>query len=284
MENIKGLFIIGNKRSGSTQMMRLLNLHPKIFISNETDILWILYHFHNSLELKPYPHDSPTGMNKSLELASHLLDKKNTVEENFVIYQKYIMKKGFLRGGKFNKTNLFYLGDQKPYQNAEPKMIQFILENFKNAKFIHLIRHPFLVTASSKRFLDGNNDIWGGLNEEELMDKWCFHEKNVKKAIAEYKIEFFRIKYSDMVSNTKIVLANLFDFLELKYDDAILSEARKITKLNFKPIRNLKINSEQKELMFSYGFPDKFGRFEASVKPFFFKYYNKIMQKIQNEK
>ncbi len=63
----KAVFIIGNKRSGSTQLMHLLNLHPNIFISNESDILWILYRFHNNLDIVPYQWDTPIGMNRILE-------------------------------------------------------------------------------------------------------------------------------------------------------------------------------------------------------------------------
>ncbi|MCK5521977.1 MAG: sulfotransferase [Thiomargarita sp.] len=71
----KAVFIIGNKRSGSTQLMHLLNLHPNIFVSNESDILWILYRFHNDLDIVPYKWDTPIGINRTLEKHKDLLSK-----------------------------------------------------------------------------------------------------------------------------------------------------------------------------------------------------------------
>ncbi|MBZ9787838.1 sulfotransferase [Psychroflexus sp. CAK57W] len=281
INNINGLFIIGNKRSGSTQMMRLLNLHPKIFISNETDILWILYHYHNNIKLKNYIHDSPTGMNKSIELAGHLLSENNSVLENFILFQKQVMNKGFLSGDAFNKENLTYIGDQKPYQNADPLLIPFILENFPKAKFIHLIRHPYLVTTSSKLFLNGKNDIWGNLSDAELMEKWCFHEKNVIEAIDKHNIDFIRINYSDLILDTKPQMGAIYDFLNLEYNPEILKKTREITKYNYKPINNYPRTIEQKEIMLEYGFKENFGLFEAKIVPYLFKYYNKVISKLK---
>lgn len=43
MSRPRPLFIIGNKRSGSTLMTDLPNVHPRVFVSHESDIAWILY-------------------------------------------------------------------------------------------------------------------------------------------------------------------------------------------------------------------------------------------------
>ena len=42
MTRPKPLFIMGNKRSGSTLMADLLNSHANVFVSHESDIAWIL--------------------------------------------------------------------------------------------------------------------------------------------------------------------------------------------------------------------------------------------------
>jgi LPS sulfotransferase NodH len=41
------LFVIGSKRSGSTLAVNLLNAHPRVFASHESDSLWILYQARN---------------------------------------------------------------------------------------------------------------------------------------------------------------------------------------------------------------------------------------------
>ncbi|OQY55386.1 MAG: hypothetical protein DRR08_02060 [Candidatus Parabeggiatoa sp. nov. 2] len=70
--------MVGNKRSGSTQLMRLMNLHPNIFVSNESDIVWILYRFHNDLDIVPCHYDTPVGMNRTLEKYTDSLSKDKT--------------------------------------------------------------------------------------------------------------------------------------------------------------------------------------------------------------
>jgi LPS sulfotransferase NodH len=40
MTRPKPLFIMGNKRSGSTLMTDLLNSHTNVFVSHESDIAW----------------------------------------------------------------------------------------------------------------------------------------------------------------------------------------------------------------------------------------------------
>jgi len=79
----KAVFIVGNKRSGSTQLMALLNLHPNIFVSNESDIIWILYRFHNNQDIVPYPWDTPvhchivSGNHSRLPLHKQLIRRGN---------------------------------------------------------------------------------------------------------------------------------------------------------------------------------------------------------------
>lgn len=276
----KGLFIIGNKRSGSTQLMKLLNIHPKVFISNETDILWILYHFHKDLKLSPYEHDSPTGMNGSLKKAGHVLKRDDSVFENFINYQNLIMKEGFLSEKPADKDNLAYVGDQKPYQNADPDIIQFVNDHLPNSKFIHLVRHPFLVTTSSKKFLNGNNDIWSGLTDKELLDKWVMHEHNVLEAIKTHNIDYLRVKYEDMIANPSDFMDKIYDFLELEYSQNELLEAKRITKKNYKPITNYEIFEELTSLLDNYNYVHSFNYYKSTLKPYIYKYYNKIKRKL----
>ena len=112
--------MVGNKRSGSTQLMRLMNLHPNIFVSNESDIVWILYRFHNDLDIVPCHYDTPVGMNRTLEKYTDSLSKDKTPLENFVILQKSIMENGVGKIKPVHKENLLWIGDQKPFQQIEP--------------------------------------------------------------------------------------------------------------------------------------------------------------------
>ena len=71
----KPLFIIGNKRSGSTLTTDLLNSHPNIFVSHESDIAWILFQANDGKpeRYKPHPLDSTLMMSSTLEIGKHIL-------------------------------------------------------------------------------------------------------------------------------------------------------------------------------------------------------------------
>ena len=91
--------------------MRLLNLHENIFVTNELDIVWVLYCYHNNKNIEGYKFDSPAGMNKSLEIAGGILRKEASPRDNFINYQKMLMEHGFLKNKPMDKNPLFYLRD-----------------------------------------------------------------------------------------------------------------------------------------------------------------------------
>src|SRR5947209_8001096 len=59
------VFLMGNKRSGTSLLVRLLNLHPEVFASHESDILWILFQARKEWpeKFECHPWDGPLGMN-----------------------------------------------------------------------------------------------------------------------------------------------------------------------------------------------------------------------------
>lgn len=250
----KAVFIVGNKRSGSTHFMHLLNLHPNLFVSNESDIIWILYRFHHNLEIVPYQWDTPVGMNRTLEKYTHLLSKDKTPLENFITLQTIIMKDGVKGQPPMQKDNLLWIGDQKPFQQIDPDLLPFIKANFPDAKYLHLIRHPFPVVRSSKIFKAGV--LWQGMTEDDILQRWTMHEQWVDREKSKHEVPMLDVKYEDIVENTQPAMAKVFDFLDVKYDDALLTEARRITEKQLKLHPRLHCPPETQAIMSQYGYPD----------------------------
>jgi hypothetical protein len=248
----QALCIIGNKRSGSTHLMELLNLHPNIFISNESDIIWILYRFHNNQEITPYPWDTPVGMDKTLEQYETMLSKEKTPLENFLTIQKAIMENGFIRMKPMHKENLKWVGDQKPFQQIDPDIVPFIKTNFPGFKFLHLIRHPAPVIRSSKVFKGGV--LWKGMSEDDILARWTMHEEWVNLEKQKNEIPMLDVKYEDIVNNTAKTTANMFDFLEVDYDKTLLKEAERTTKRDLKFHPSLKYPPKTVDIMAQYGY------------------------------
>jgi hypothetical protein len=278
---VNGVFIVGNKRSGSTHLMKLLNIHPEIFVSNESDIMWVLYNYHNNKPLDFYPLDSPAGMKFSLEAAEQILSKDKTVQENFYNFQTYLMEKGFISVAPMNKKNLKYIGDQKPYQNIDPEVLPFILEHFPNAKFIHLVRHPFEVISSSMKFMKDGSFLWKGKKPDEIFDKWVFHEQAVINAKAKYDLAIHQVDYHDIISDTENQMKNIFEFLGLAYTKEILFECRFETAPNFKEIPTYPTTEDQLKMMNNFGYKSKFNYFEKTIIPPITQFYNKATFKLR---
>lgn len=244
--------IVGNKRSGSTQLMHLLNLHPNIFISNESDIIWILYRFHQNLDITPYRWDTPVGMNATMEKFGHLLSKDKTPYENFVTLQTEIMEKGLLKVKPMHKEKLLFIGDQKPFQQIDPEILPFIKTHFPNAQFLHLIRHPFPVVLSSQVFYGGV--LWKGMSADEILARWTMHEQWVEQAKTNANIPILDVKYEDIVTDTRAAMIKMFDFIGVPYDDAVLEAARRSTRDEVKLHPRLHCPPETLEIMEKYGY------------------------------
>lgn len=273
----KAVFIVGNKRSGSTQLMALLNLHPNIFVSNESDIIWILYRFHNNLDIVPYQWDTSVGMDKALEQCQELLSKDKTPFENFVTFQTALMKEGFIKTKPINKEKLLWIGDQKPFQQIDPELMPFIKENFPDAKFIHLIRHPFPVIKSSQVFV---GQLWKGMSAEEILQRWTMHEQWVAQEKEKNEVPILDVKYEDIISHTQREMAKMFDFLDIPYDDTILKQARKITRSTIKLHPRLPCPSETQTIMAQYGYNTQSLCLENSLYINSFNFLKKMKQRL----
>lgn len=279
---VNGVFIVGNKRSGSTHIGKLLNLHPEIFVSNESDIMWILYNFHNNKPLDYYPLDSPAGMKFSLEAAEHILSKDCTVQENFYNFQTYLMKVGFISVPPMEKKNLKYIGDQKPYQNIDPDVLPFILEHFPDARFIHLVRHPFEVISSSMKFMKDGSFLWKGKTPEEIFDKWVYHEQAVINAKEKYpSLKIHQVDYGDIISDAENQMQKIFDFLGLSYSKEVLFNCRFETAPNFKKVTEYPVSDSQKKMMDVYGYQTNFNYIEQSIIPPIRQFYHKASFKLR---
>jgi hypothetical protein len=251
----KALFITGNKRSGTSQLGRILNLHPFIFISHESDIIWILYQFHNNKPIVPYPGDSPRGMELTLKQYGHILNKKRSPAENYFAVQRSIMENGNPWLPAMKKNHLVWIGDKKPFQYSDPELVSFILTMFPDIYFIHLVRHPFAVADSAKRFNQTpEGDFWQNLTLEQAVERWTFHEKGVMNLKQRKGVNVLDVRYEDFCQNTKIELARIFEFLKIKSDMKIMRTASRQTRYRIRKIPWISCKAETQNIMEQYGY------------------------------
>ncbi|HTX22005.1 MAG TPA: sulfotransferase [Candidatus Aquilonibacter sp.] len=263
---MRPLFIIGNKRSGTSQLVRVLNLHPQVFVSHESDVAWILHQFHHDRPFRAHTWDSDRGMKLTLEAAGHLLRREASPWENFVAVQMAVMEKGnpWLPGQK--KTGLKWIGDKKPMQHTDPELLKFVLEHFPEAHFLHIVRHPFEVVASSNRFNQTpDGDFWLGLSPEEKMERWAFHEQHVLQFRQTLPGRVHSLRYEDFCRGTGKILTGVFEFLQLKPDPIALREAARQTRPLSRAVPAIKCSAEAVRIAAAHGYDlrRKSGRLRA---------------------
>jgi hypothetical protein len=247
------LFIIGNKRSGSTHFMSVLNQHPEIFVSNESDIVWILHQFHRGLPLERYHWDTDVGMQRTLAKHRDLLDASKSPMENFIRVQLAVMQDPSGRHAvEKDPAKIRWLGDQKPFQQCDPELLPFILESFPGARFLHLVRHPFPVVHSCATFKGG--DLWKGMGYEELLERWTMHERWVEEARTRYPIEVLDVRYEDLVNDLRGTLIKIWRFLEVEPCAAALDRAAAKTKWELKYHPRLDCSPETLAIMQKYNY------------------------------
>lgn len=249
------VFITGNKRSGTSQLVRMLNLHPRVFISHESDVIWILYQFHRDTPFESHRWDSRRGMDITVRQCGHVLTKAKSPQENFFALQHCMMTKGSPWLPPMQKKDLLWIGDKKPFQHTDPQLLAFILKLFPDARFIHMVRHPFAVAESSDRFnrtIDG--DFWIGLTLEQKVERWTAHERSVAELKLSHKAQVIDVRYEDFCKEPAKELIRIFSFLDLAIDNNIITKAQRNTQVVVRNVPAIPCSEETVSMMAHYGY------------------------------
>jgi hypothetical protein len=154
----KIFFIVGNSRSGTTMMLRILNNHPDVFVLNEL-------HFFEQL-WTPADKDKPLSKEQAVLLASKLffIQKEGyTGEMDVTRYQKeaavWIEGLGtstFIAHDIYTKLMLKVTADEGKKIPCEktPQNVFYIaeiLDLYPQARIINMVRDPRAILLSQKR-------------------------------------------------------------------------------------------------------------------------------------
>ena len=249
----KPLFIMGNKRSGTSLLTEILNMHPEVYVSYESDVIWLTYQRMVGKEFVHYPYDSAEGMDNSLLYLTDALKEEITDVESRFYELQHIIKDNTAWAKHKVWDNLKYIGDKKPGQHADPVLCNFIATNFKEPRFLHIIRHPkssvYSMRTKGERGFKGAPDFWS-MPVDQILKYWVKFEQWVLEAKKKHTV--FTIRFEDLISSPMVICKCIFDFLKL---DVPQSEIYKKgfnnpnSKYADKP---LEITKEAKEIMEVY--------------------------------
>ena len=224
------LFVIGNKRSGSSLLVRLLNLHPRILVTHEADIAWILYQLvkKSGTPLRPHPLDEAKGMDASLahheEVLAALLRSQPVhraeVRRAFDLFYDRVNRLG--RGNwdpAAQKDDLAWIGDKKPVQHADPAIFSFLETSFPDARYLHVVRDPRYVVASMREAARTWNDRsvpphWRG-STRSIFRRWLQNEERVQAARTSAGARLKTVPLEALAADPVDRMSEVFAFLDL---------------------------------------------------------------------
>lgn len=253
MSRPKPLFIMGNKRSGSTLVTDLLNVHPEVFVSHESDIAWLLYQAKDGRpeRYEPHPLDSALMLSSTVKscrriLKSTLGDRpgRDEIVEAFYRAQTHLMRKYLRpsakqrlkrvikivgkrptparlwralgqRPGLLRKGDLAWIGDKKHAQHLDPAVQSFLRANFPDARYVHVVRHPRAVVASTMEAARR----WGEMPEyfkgtaEQILKQWALHEEWALQAKEQHGGSIMTVRLEDLWSAPLAAMGEILSFL-----------------------------------------------------------------------
>lgn len=143
------MFVIGAPRSGTTLLMRMLNVHPAIATRPEPHLLTPLAHLGFYAHVTKAPYDPFQAADAVKAYVRDLPGGEGDYHDALRAYADVMY------GRMLEPTGRRYFLDKTP---AYALVLPFIAKLYPNAAFIVLTRHPFAVFASyAKSFFD---DDW----------------------------------------------------------------------------------------------------------------------------
>jgi hypothetical protein len=194
-------------------------------------------------------------MADTLKRCGHLLDIHKDARENFFTVQDHLMSAGSTWLPAMRKTSPLWVGDKKPFQYTDPELVAFILTLFPEARFIHLIRHPFAVALSVCRFnRTPDGDFWKDLTFGQCVEQWAFHEKKVLELKQHLKGRVLDVRYEDLCRDTSKELIRIFGFLNLDSSEIDLPFAVGNMRTVIEDYPNVTCSAEARQIMSEYGY------------------------------
>ena len=204
-------FVVGANRSGTTLLRLMLDAHPELAIPPETHFVPNLIELFD--EGEPSRGDAVDLITARPEFADFGLDEDELGEAMaaqptnargvlLAFYGLYAARQGKGR-----------CGDKTPGYSTSMRAIEGVLPE---ARFVHIIRDGRDVALSV---------MARGLKErtvEELAQRWKRRIKRTRKQGEKVKY-YTEVRYEDLVNETEAPLRRICDFLDLPFDEAMLS-------------------------------------------------------------
>ena len=230
MENIskKRIFLVGCPRSGTTLLQSLLAAHPQIISYPES-------HFFNNLlpreKWKRYLYPPGLVLRRTKpRFKKFLLDLGR--EDLMYCIPKYAMLQRQYINAFLRVLDILAEEEKKDILLEKTPghlyYIDYIEKNLKEPKFIHIIRNGADVVASLYQVSQQDPKVWYATrNIDQCITRW----KNSIKISLRYtnKANHIVVFYERLVENTRSELEKICDFLNISFEEIMLTDYSKST-------------------------------------------------------
>ena len=232
------VFLMGNKRSGTSLLVRLLNAHPNVFVSHEADVIWILYQIQRGCAdgFSRYPWDGLVGLQTTLDACQEIFAERvggsdrPAIPSLFRKVQEHLMRRAYQSKGRERKHPILWLGDKKPVQHCDPEIRPFLKQNFVDARYLHIVRHPTAVVASmsaaAATWSTGVPPFWCS-NPDEILERWTIHEEWVLEAKQVDRMPVHSLRLEDLAFSPIEMFRRVLAFLDLEMSSSLATAVQR---------------------------------------------------------
>ncbi len=223
-KNPIAIFVLSPPRSGSTLFRVMLAGHPQLFAPPELDLLSF-----NTLRERKAAFEKELTIwleaawraimeIKSCDLAEAQRIMADCEERNLSVKEFYRLLQEWI-GDKI-------LVDKTPSYPLDIEILKRAEEDFEEAKYIHLVRHPYATIYS---FLEAKLDknffrYESPFTRRELAELiWLVCHQNILEFLQEIPAERqYRLKFEDLVNDPEIYVRQICQFLQVDFNEAML--------------------------------------------------------------
>jgi Sulfotransferase family len=203
-------FVVGLGRSGTTLLRLMLDAHPEMAVPPETGFIPRVVHlegerlrnrFFRVMTRQPAWPDYGIP-DEAFRQALRKIGDFTVADGVRCFYETYAARRGKVR-----------YGDKTPPYRAHMPLIDSLLPE---ARFVHLIRDGRDVAISRR-------GLWfeGGETIEEIARVWCGEVESARSGGRSVR-HYLEVRYEDLVTAPERELRRICDFVELRFEPAML--------------------------------------------------------------
>ncbi len=209
------LFAIGAPRSGTTLLMRMLNVHDAITTRPEPHLLTPLAHLGFYGNVTKAPYDAFQAAEAIKALVKELPGGEAAYLDALRAYSDRIY------GGLLEPTGRRYFLDKTP---AYALILPFLARLYPDAVYVVLTRHPFAVFASfAESFFDGD---WAAAHAfNPIVERYV---PAIATFLRERPVErLYHVRYESLVADPQRELRAICETAGLAYSDDLIEYGKK---------------------------------------------------------